>query len=326
MALPAIADVRRAWPSARITVAARRSVADLFALAPMIDAVVRLESGGSWWRRRGPRRDAAVLKAAGADAALILPNSFASALLVTRAGIPQRWGYRSDWRGRLLTRGVMRARASVHQGAYYQALTRALGIASGPLEPELSVTTAAQAAARALLSSAGWDGASPLVVFAPGAAYGTAKRWLPEYVAQVATALASERGAACALIGSRADSVTTTQIVRQTAASARPRVMDLAGQTSLEQMAAVLSLARVCVSNDSGAMHVAAALGTPVVAIFGPTREYETAPLTRAGGTSDVLLNPVWCRPCMLRECPIDHRCMTGIPPARVRQAVERHL
>jgi heptosyltransferase-2 len=99
-------------------------------------------------------------------------------------------------------------------------------------------------------------------------------------------------------------------------------VIDLAGATTLEVLAGVMSLARTCVSNDSGAMHLAGAAGTPLVAVFGPTREWETAPLTR--GRAEVITHPVWCRPCMLRECPIDHRCMTGITPSRVLSAVER--
>jgi heptosyltransferase-2 len=101
-------------------------------------------------------------------------------------------------------------------------------------------------------------------------------------------------------------------------------VIDLAGKTSLEMLAGVMSLASACVSNDSGAMHLAGAVGVPLAALFGPTREYETAPLMRAGARSEVLINPVWCRPCMLRECPIDHRCMKGLSPDAVSGAVER--
>jgi heptosyltransferase-2 len=105
--------------------------------------------------------------------------------------------------------------------------------------------------------------------------------------------------------------------------TARARVIDLAGRTSLAQLAAVLACAHVCVTNDSGAMHVAAAVGAPIVAIFGPTIVDATRPLTRQGGRAQVLTEPVWCRPCMLRECPIDHRCMSRITPGRVIDAME---
>ena len=106
----------------------------------------------------------------------------------------------------------------------------------------------------------------------------------------------------------------------------RRQVIDTAGETSLPVLAALLSLARVCVANDSGAMHLAGALGIPVVAVFGPTNEAETSPLTRRGRSAAVLTAPVWCRPCMLRTCPLDHRCMRAVEPDRVRDAVERVL
>ena len=95
-------------------------------------------------------------------------------------------------------------------------------------------------------------------------------------------------------------------------------MIDVAGETTLESLAGLMTLSRVFISNDSGAMHVASALGVPVVGVFGPTREYETRPLPRAGGRAEVVLQPVWCRPCMLRECPIDHRCMRDLSPERV--------
>jgi heptosyltransferase-2 len=156
---------------------------------------------------------------------------------------------------------------------------------------------------------------------APGAAYGTAKRWLPSYFADVMTRLSRDSDVQCVLVGSAGDLETTVMVRDALSADARG-VVDLTGRTSLETLAAVLSMAATCVSNDSGAMHLAAAAGAPVAALFGPTREYETAPLPRAGRRVDVLINPVWCRPCMLRECPIDHRCMRGLKPSRVFESV----
>jgi len=316
MALPAIADVRRHFSSARLVIAARAAVADLFRLVPGVDDVVLLQ--------RSLRPDAVRLADVGADAAILLPNSFATALLVRRAGIAERWGYAADWRSPLLTRAVRRPRHSVHQGAYYQHLTSALGIAAGPLQPELTVPPPTVAAARELLVARGWDQASPIAVLAPGAAYGTAKRWIPAHVAALASDLARQRGATCVLVGSRADRATTSTVCEQMSGGARSRAIDLAGETTLEVLAGIFALAQVCVANDSGAMHVAAAIGTPVAAVFGPTREHETAPLARAGGRTAVLTQPVWCRPCMLRECPIDHRCMTRIGPEQVLLAVDK--
>jgi heptosyltransferase-2 len=253
-----------------------------------------------------------------------LPNSFATAALVRRAGVPERWGYATDWRGRLLTRAIARPRHSVHQGAYYQHLTAALDIPSGPLQPTLAVPADAVRAARDLLAGRGWDQVRPLIVLAPGAAYGTAKRWIPAHVATLTNELVRRRGVTCVFVGSRADRATTNAIAERLPRDVKAHTVDVAGDTTLQTLAGVFSLAQACVSNDSGAMHVAAAVGTPVVALFGPTREYETAPLTAPNGRAEVLTHPVWCRPCMLRECPIDHRCMTRITPERVRVSLDR--
>ena len=311
MALPAMADVRRRFPSARIVVAARRSVADLFRLVAFIDEVIN--------------QDVEALRASHADIALLLPNSFASAWLVRRAGVPERWGYATDWRGWLLTRAIRRPKGSLHQSAYYQQLIRAFGIEASPLEPALTIPDSAVTSARELLARRGWNRERPLVVLAPGAAYGTAKRWIPAHVSRLINDLVRQ-GRTCVLVGSRADAPTTCGIRDAVDDTNRAQVIDLAGETSLEMLAATLSIAHGCVANDSGAMHLAAAVGTPLVALFGPTRESETAPLTRRGGRTEVLTHPVWCRPCMLRECPIDHRCMTGIDPARVLVSIKRLL
>jgi heptosyltransferase II len=310
MALPAIADVRRHFASARLVVAVRRSVADLFRLVPGVDSLVSADPAG--------------VRDVHASTAILFPNSFASAWLVTRAGIPERWGYAADLRSRLLTRAVPRPRTPLHQGAYYQHLVRELGLETGPLEPALTIPPAAVDDARAVLVARGWDSVSPLIVLAPGAAYGKAKQWIPSHVVRLATDLARHRHAACALVGSRGDAATTAAVRAAVPADCRSRILDLAGATTLPVLAALLSLSRACVANDSGAMHLAAAAGVPIVATFGSTNEHATSPLARAGTPIEVLTNPVWCRPCMLRECPIDHRCMRGIEPWRVLEAVDR--
>ncbi len=322
MALPAVSDVRRRFPSARLVVAARRAVADIFHLVPFVDELVTLQWSGRWWQRRVFAADAGRLRQLGADLAILLPNSVAAAWLARRAAIPDRWGYGSDMRAGLLSRAVRRPKGSLHQGAYYQHLTRALGIESGPLEPAVTISEGASAAARRQLLDRGWDGVRPAVVFAPGAAYGTAKRWMPSYVARVVTDLVRQRQATCVLVGSRGDTPTAREVVSAVEADATPYVIDMTGQTTIEMLAGLLGVATACVSNDSGAMHLAAAVGTPLVALFGPTREDQTAPLTRSGRRAEVLTHPVSCRPCMLRKCPIDHRCMKRITPDRVYAAL----
>ena len=315
LALPSIEDVRRASAGARVAVAARRSVAELFRLVPSVDEVLAFESDARWWRRSAFRADRAAL--ARFDRAILLPNSFQAAWLVKSAGVAERWGYASDARSRLLTRAVPRVKGG-HQAEYYQRLTTALGFPPGSLVPRIDTGDAARAEAHDLVAAHGHVPGAPLFVFAPGAAYGKAKQWLPAHVATLMSRLGRERGASCVMVGSRGDASTASTISRLVGELPTGRVIDLVGRTSLGALAALLSIADACVCNDSGAMHLAAAVGTRVVATFGPTNEHATRPLSDVEGQTSVLTHDVWCRPCMLRECPIDHRCMRDLSPDRV--------
>jgi len=310
MALPALRDVREGSAGASIAVAARSAVAPLFRLVEGLEAVVPLEDGSALGGRF--------------DAALLLPNSFHAAFAAYRAGIPERWGYRGDCRGPLLTRAVARP-AKGHQIDYYQHLTEALGFARGDAQPRIGLGTDARRRGTSALQAAGWNGRDPLVALAPGAAYGAAKRWPPEYFADLAAALAAD-GVAAAMVGSAADARTGAEI--ESAVAGRATVVNLIGRTDLETLCGVLTASRTLVTNDSGAMHVAVALGVPVTAVFGPTREAETGPRNPdpLRPVHRVLVNDVWCRPCMERECPLDHRCMRGVSPRDVLDSARRVL
>ena len=315
MALPALAAVRRAFAARTLVLAATESVAPLFAertpAAP--DEILIVDRD----------REAAQLRAARGDALLLLTNSFGSAWVARRSGIPERWGYRASARRFLLTRAVPRPKGVVHQIEYYLALARGLGLAVPELadaRPELQPSPAARRKADALLTAAGGvDPGAPIVGFAPGAAYGQAKRWPPDRVAQVIAALANQ-GVTAVLVGARADRPTARAI--ESTLPPGVRVVDLIGGTTLRELIGVTARCAAFVSNDSGAMHVAAALGVPVTAIFGPTDERATAP---AGG-AEVIVRDVFCRPCMLRDCPIDHRCMKRIDVESVLTSVTAHL
>ncbi len=315
MALPALADVRRSSPGATIAVAARPSVAPMFELVSGVAQVIVLDPRGAVWRDRS-----ALLREGRFEAALLLPNSFHAAMLAGRAGIPERWGYATDFRRPLLTRAIAPP-TRLHQAAFYQHLTRTLGFAAGPLEPVIDLSPARRESSAALLRAAGWDGRAPLVAFAPGAAYGGAKRWPAQSFADVAAALASD-GVVPVLVGTGADAGAGRELVGALDPEVRP--LNLIGRTDLPTLAGVLAASRGLVSNDSGAMHLAAALGVPVTALFGPTDETATHPLGRARRV--VLTHDVWCRPCMLRECPLNHRCMRGIRPESVATAARRLL
>jgi heptosyltransferase II len=315
MALPAIGAVRRHRPDAALLVAARRSTAALFDMVAGVDEVVKLEGGLSG--------EVKTLAAARADIAVLLPNSFRSAWAVRRAGIAERWGYAADLRRLVLTRPVPKRRGRCHQVEYYNYLVSSLGMSvDGPPAPVV-VPDAARARALALLAKHGAPEGVPLIGMAPGAAYGRAKQWPPERFGRLAALLHERLQAVTVLVGSPAD-----RAVREELRPA-PHVADLIGETDLATLAGLMTLCRAFVSNDSGAMHLAAAVGVPVTAVFGATDERGTAPTPLASASApphEILTTNAWCRPCMLRECPIDHRCMTGIDPARVCDAVVRQV
>jgi heptosyltransferase-2 len=307
MALPAIADVGRALPAGALTIAARPTIAPLFGLLPAMGDVVLLT-------KKGPETRSPM------STAILLPNSFQSALAAWRAGIAERWGYRTDWRRALLTRAI-EAPTGLHQVEYYRHLVRALGFANGPGQPHIPLSNELRESGAEQLRGVGWDGVEPLLAIAPGAAYGGSKRWPPEYFAALVRSL-SEDGVRAVMVGSRADLPVGREIEAAVEASNGVSLLNLMG-TDLPTLAAVLVNCRALVSNDSGAMHLAVALGVRVTAVYGPTDERVTRPL---GDAHAVLTNPVWCRPCWLRECPIDHRCMRGIGVDRVAGAVRPML
>jgi heptosyltransferase-2 len=307
MALPAIADVGRALPAGALTIAARPTIAPLFGLLPAMGDVVLLT-------KKGPETRSPM------STAILLPNSFQSALAAWRAGITERWGYRTDWRRALLTHAI-EAPTGLHQVEYYRHLVRALGFANGPGQPHIPLSNELRESGAEQLRGVGWDGVEPLLAIAPGAAYGGSKRWPPEYFAALARSL-SEDGVRVVMVGSRADFPVGREIEEAVEASNGVSLLNLMG-TDLPTLAAVLVNCRALVSNDSGAMHLAVALGVRVTAVYGPTDERITRPL---GDAHAVLTNPVWCRPCWLRECPIDHRCMRGIGVDRVAGAVRPML
>lgn len=306
MALPAVQAVRDAFPNAQLEIAARAAIAPLFFLTTLADRVVTLRRNAA---------DRAAISDGAYDIAILLPNSFNSAMMAWRAGIAERWGYRADGRSWLLTKAIAQP-VRVHQVDFYRHLVAACGCPATADTPVLSVDDELRTRGAALLRSAGWDGLTPLVAMAPGAAFGTAKRW-PAVSFAALTDRFSAGGTRVVLIGSAADASAAHELAAASHAAHRP--IDLVGRTDLPTLAGVLSHCRRLVTNDSGAMHFAAALGIDVTAVFGPTRERETAP--RGRGRQACLTHRVWCRPCMLRDCPLTHACMTGITPDTVHAA-----
>src|SRR5262245_60084182 len=309
--------VRQHFPRTEITLLVRPWVSGLFTSAPFIDKVWSEEkpSGLADWTRI--RRE---IRSREFDLALLLPNSFESALMMFLGGIPRRIGYATDGRRWMLTQSIAPAPPSTqHQVEYYLDLVKLLSATTHKPSVEIQATHEERAAARKLLSAEGIANGAPFLVLNPGAAYGSAKRWHEDRFADVAENLATDLGLQVALIGSEAERPIAEQI--RDRINRKPAV--LSGKTSLETLIGVLAEASLMITNDSGPMHIAAALGTPTVAVFGSTDDRVTGPV---GAQTRIVKTPVDCSPCLLRECPIDHRCMERVSVSALDRAARELL
>jgi heptosyltransferase-2 len=311
MSLPAIRAIREAFPHAHIAVVARPWVADLYARETAIDRVIPYPGQLSL---RAKRAFAASLRREHFDAAILLQNAFDAAWLTWMARIPERIGYNRDGRGLLLTQAIPVPEPGDiprHERFYYLELLRRAGMLErfpGAEAIRLEGIGAARAAGRAHLARLGVDG--HVIGISPGAAYGNAKRWIPERFAAVAERVAPS---AVLLFGSAGER-DLCQTVADSLSCAGNRVYNLAGETSLREFIDLAAVCRLFLTNDSGAMHVASALGVSTVAVFGATDDITTGP---TGSLSRVVREHAECSPCLLRECPIDHRCMTAVTVER---------
>lgn len=297
MSLPALRAVRDRFSTARISLLAKPWVADLYGRESFLDEII-LYSGESPWKTGHE------LRARRFDCAILLQNAFEAAWIAWLARIPTRIGYKRDGRQLLLTHAVDRPKPGEiprHERFYYLELLRRAGLIEAlPVSEEIR------------LHRTGSPNGKRVIGISPGAAYGTAKCWLPERFAEAAGRLAAERGASIALFGSKSERELCGQVAAQLGAHA---VINYAGETTLSQFIDLASGCELFLTNDSGAMHIASALGVPTVAIFGATDDTTTGP---TGGNARVVRQPVDCSPCLLRECPIDHRCMTAVSAERV--------
>jgi len=321
MSVPALAAIRRSFPKAEIVVLARPWVADIYAGETSINRVIRYHApgglrgwGAKWRLARGLRRERF-------DCAILLQNAFEAALLVWLAGIPKRIGFDRDGRGWLLTDPVAVPKPGDiprHERFYYLELLRRAGVIDAmPPSDAIRLEGTAQAAGRGALKFGQLGIPLPVIGVSPGAAYGGAKRWLEDGFAEAASRVANEQSASVVLFGSE----TERPLCDAIASSIRGRglaAVNLAGRTTLREFIDLAAACRLFLTNDSGAMHIASAAGVRTVAIFGATDELATGP---TGPLARVVREKVECSPCLLRECPIDHRCMTRVTPDRVAVA-----
>jgi heptosyltransferase-2 len=314
MSTPALANLRRGLPKATIDLLVPRHVAPLFDDHPHIDRVV-IRDVRQPWRTRVAQ--VMVLRRYGYRVVLLLPNSFRAALEAWLLGSPVRLGYATDGRRWLLTHAVPATKGPpAHQVDAYLQLVAALGLPIVERLPMLTPTLRAEIDAERLWAAQGWGRKDLVIGICPGAAFGPAKRWWPERFAAVADRLIVSGGFRVVFLGSR-DEVPLVQSIRT---HMTHEAGSLAGQDTLGSFMALAARCAVVIANDSGSMHIANAVGTPVVALFGPTDPRRTTP---RGARAAVLRRDLACSPCFRTTCPYsDHPCMRFIEVDDVYRAV----
>lgn len=327
MTVPALRELRRLLPGAHITLATRPWAKELFADADFLNDLLIYDRPRPW----SAVKQSVAWRRGNFDLAVLFPNAFEAALIPALARVPFRIGYATDGRSRLLTNPlpVPEWRSSKHEVFYYlnivaeleRALVGTEQIKDGPPDASLHISKLRQSEALHLLRAHGLREGRAMVALCPGSINSRAKRWPADHYGALADSLIDELNAEVLLIGS-ADELEVSQEVSR---RMRNKPIVMTGKTSLSQVAGVLSLVDLLVTNDTGPAHIASALGRPTLVIFGPTNPLTTRPFSPV---AEIVRHPPDCAPCMLRDCPIDHRCMTAISPRdvfeRARLLLER--
>lgn len=311
MTMPAVQRLQELWPESRITILGPEKLADLWQENPAVHSV------------RSPQFPAAGQKS---ELAIVFPHSFRSALDV-HFFASHRVGYAGHWPRKYLLTDIVpeefsrpppRATPPLHM-FHYLGIVKFLGGSADPCPPKIHLRPDELASVASKFSLSRSDPpASPLLLaLCPGAEYGPAKRWLPDRFAEVARRVRAETNCRWILVGSTADKPICDEIAQKIGESAT----NLSGKTTLRELCALLAQCKLLLTNDTGPMHLAAAVGTRVVALFGSTDPLATGPY---GDDHVILRHPVECSPCLLRECPIDFRCMNRISSKEVTAAVLR--
>jgi heptosyltransferase-2 len=325
MALPALRAVRARFPDAYIAILALPYVAQIYEGQGLADELIAFDRLGDHRGWLGRERLGSELKKKQFDTALLLQNAFDAAWIVWRATIPQRIGYNRDGRRLLLTKAISVPKSGeipAHEKYYYLELIRRAGwLDKLPEVPEicLHVTPESLQRAEEKLQGLGARPNAARIAVGAGASYGSAKCWPPERFAAALNALSAKHDVNVILFGTPAEAPVSAAIQ----AGLGRKAIDLVGKTQIAELPALLARCSVFLGNDSGAMHVASSVGLPVVAVFGPTDPFGTAPVTPR---SAIVQERPYCSPCFLRRCPTDHRCMTAIGPERVSAAVRQSL
>lgn len=329
IAVPAMREIRRLFPEAKISLLVRPWVRDIYAAAEFVDEVLEYDKLGAHRGWAGFRRLVSDLRRRRFDLAVLLQNAFEAAWIARCAGIPQRVGYARDGRGWLLTHAcrVDPALRDLHQAYYYLGILVGAGLLADrpwehrnrPLQVGLRVRESDRLSAERILRSAGVQSGDVVIGLNPGAYYGEAKRWFADRYARTADVLAEQYRARVLIFGSAGDRRVADEVA---AKMSQPSVV-LAGRTTLGELMGLIRECSLLITNDSGPMHLAAALDVPQVAVFGSTSDVATGPLSPL---ATVVKQRVDCSPCFLRQCPTDFRCMKRVTVEQVVEAARERL
>jgi heptosyltransferase-2 len=318
---PTVQILKTIFPHSHLAIQVPEHLSDLWKTFPYVDEIISFRRGGSFKSIWEDLKLGSSLKEKRFDLAVILPRSFRSALQVYLARIPIRIGYRDEGRSLFLTHGIPRTKdiLRVHRIHYYQKLTEVIGDIEGAPSPQIFLRDEDRRWAEGTLKNLGLLDGRLLVGMNPGATYGLAKCWYPDRFGELGKRIIRNWKATVLLFGKAEEGSIAKKILKHLEGSG----IDFTGKTRLLQLSALLERCQLLVTNDTGTMHMATAIGTPVVALFGSTDPITTSPW----GDGHVVINKfVSCSPCMKRICPIDHRCMELITVDEVEEAVNLKL
>jgi heptosyltransferase II len=307
MATPVLEDLRHHFKRAKITAMCQSNLTPLLAEDPHVDELLSFQRPSGWLSHQQHGAIIDSLQLGHYDLGVLLTNSLSSAWWFWKGDVKNRIGYTGHWRSLLLDKTVPypESRQPQHLVMTYKMLLEPLGITPSSSSPRLYLTKEEQKAAKECLASYGITPQQIVVGINPGAAYGSAKCWLPDRFKSVTAKLLENPAVVIVYFGDRAGA----PLVQEICQGMPERVVNLAGKTNIRELMALIQTCDIFLTNDSGPMHIASALGTPLVALFGSTSNVATGPYQ--GGR--VIHKHVECSPCYKRICPIDFRCMTRI-------------
>jgi heptosyltransferase-2 len=321
LSYPTVQQLKTLFPKSHLAILIPSYLVDLWKTFPYVDEIIPFQKKGgigSIWEDLNLSQS---LKERNFDLAVILPRSFRSAFHIYLARIPIRIGYQSEGRSLLLTHGIRRTKELLHghRVHYYRKLIEPLGKMESPHSPQIVLREEDRRWADRALKDLGIPEGKPLIGINPGATYGLAKCWYPDRFGRLGERLAEKWQARILLFGKEEERPIVHEILHHLGTEG----IDLTGKTGLLQLAALLERCTLLVTNDTGTMHVATAVGTPVVALFGSTPPLATGPW---GEGHAVVRKNVPCSPCWKRICPTDHRCMELITVDEVEKVVDKQL